>query len=346
MDIRLDGRSAVITGGSKGLGLAIAKEFAASGADVAILARDPATLADAKGHIQPGAKGKVAAISCDVSKMAPIKAAYDQIMSEFGKVDIFVNNAGQSTRGPSETLTDEQWQADLDLKLFAQIRFCRLLFPQMKQRRWGRIISVLNIGAKAPGADSAPTSVSRAAQMAFTKALSHEGAPHNVLVNSLHVGVIVSDQIVRRHQREGANISLEEMIAQAGRGVPMGRMGRAEEFANVACFLASDAASYVTGCVSPHRTNTAAVGTRPMIKSVGIVCLALFMLGSALAWADEKPEVALPARVATHHTIALGAHRLDYDAIAETFALIDRKGIATATIFTVSYFTAPPSGAP
>ena len=110
------------------------------------------------------------------------------------------------------------WQADLDLKLFAQIRFCRLVFPQMKQRRWGRIISVLNIGAKAPGADSAPTSVSRAAQMAFTKVLSQEGAPHNVLVNSLHVGVIVSDQIVRRHQREGANVSLEDFIAQAGQG--------------------------------------------------------------------------------------------------------------------------------
>src|SRR5947207_4312148 len=129
---------------------------------------------------------------------AAFKQAYDQVMSELGKVDIFVNNAGQSTRGPSETITDEMWQADLDLKLFAQIRFCRLLFPQMKQRKWGRIISVLNIGAKAPGADSAPTSVSRAAQMAFTKVLSQEGAPHNVLVNSLHVGVIVSDQIVRR----------------------------------------------------------------------------------------------------------------------------------------------------
>ncbi len=140
------------------------------------------------------------------------------------------------------------WQSDLDLKLFAQIRFCRLIFPQMKQRKWGRIISVLNIGAKAPGADSAPTSVSRAAQMAFTKVLSQEGAPHNVLVNSLHVGVIVSDQIVRRHQREGANVSLDDFIAQAGRGVPMGRMGRAEEFANIATFLASDAASYVTGC--------------------------------------------------------------------------------------------------
>jgi 3-oxoacyl-[acyl-carrier protein] reductase len=249
MDVRLDGRSAIVTGGSKGLGLAIAKEYAASGADVAILARDQGSLAEAKSAIQAmGGKGKVAAISCDVSKAGPIEAACDQIISEFGKVDIFVNNAGQSTRGPSETITDEQWQADLDLKLFAQIRFCRILMPQMKQRKWGRIISVLNIGAKAPGADSAPTSVSRAAQMALTKAMSMEGAPHNVLVNSLHVGVIVSDQIMRRHKREGANVSLEDFIAQAGRAVPMGRMGRAEEFANVATFLASDAASYVTGC--------------------------------------------------------------------------------------------------
>ena len=249
MEIRLDGKSAVITGGSKGLGLAIAEEYAASGADVAILARAPETLAEAKAKIAARhGKGKIAAISCDVAKAADIRKAYDQVMSQFGKVDIFVNNAGQSTRGPSESITDEMWQADLDLKLFAQIRFARLFFPQMKERRWGRIISVLNIGAKAPGADSAPTSVSRAAQMAFTKVLSQEGAPHNVLANSLHVGVIVSDQIVRRHSREGANVSLEDFIAQAGRSVPLGRMGRAEEFASVACFLASDAASYVTGC--------------------------------------------------------------------------------------------------
>src|ERR1700719_2587105 len=249
MGVRLDGMSAVVTGGSQGLGLAVAEEYAKSGADVTTLARDQGALNEAKARIQAGAPGrKVAAISCDVSIAADIRKTCDQIISEFGKIDIFVNNAGQSTRGPSETITDEMWQADLDLKLFAQIRFCRLIFPQMKQRKWGRIISVLNIGAKAPGPDSAPTSISRAAQLAFTKVLSQEGAPHNVLANSLHVGVIVSDQIVRRHHREGANVSLEDFIAQAGRGVPMGRMGRAEEFANVACFLASDAASYVTGC--------------------------------------------------------------------------------------------------
>jgi len=248
MEVSLAGRSAIVTGGSKGLGLAIAQEFARSGADVAILARDQGALNDAKALIQKDAKGKVLAISCDVSKAGPIEAAVAQCNSEFGKVDIFVNNAGQSTRGPSETITDAQWQADLDLKLFAQIRFCRILLPEMKARKWGRIISVLNIGAKAPGADSAPTSVSRAAQMALTKAMSMEGAPHNVLVNSLHVGVIVSDQIKRRYDRERPNVSLEEFIAQAGKAVPMGRMGKAEEFANVATFLASDAAGYVTGC--------------------------------------------------------------------------------------------------
>src|ERR1700723_3735192 len=133
MDIRLDGKKAIVTGGSKGLGLGIAKEFASSDTDVAILARDAATLADAKGEIQKaGGKGKILAISCDVSKAAAIQAACDQANREFGKVDIFVNNAGQSTRGPSETITDEQGQADLALKLFPQVRFCRSLLPQMK----------------------------------------------------------------------------------------------------------------------------------------------------------------------------------------------------------------------
>src|ERR1700731_1566389 len=105
MDLRLNGKSAVVTGGSKGLGLAIAEEYARSGADVAILARDPGALAEAKQKIQARAKGKVLAISCDVSKAGPIQAACDQANREFGKVDIFVNNAGQSTRGPSETIT-------------------------------------------------------------------------------------------------------------------------------------------------------------------------------------------------------------------------------------------------
>jgi 3-oxoacyl-[acyl-carrier protein] reductase len=248
MEIALDGRSALITGGSKGLGLAMAERFAASGADVAILARHPETLAEAKSKIESLAKGRVAAHTCDVSKAMDIGRAYEAVMAAFGKIDILVNNAGQAQHAPSEELTDEIWRADLELKLVAQIRLCRLVFPQMKERRCGRIINVLNIGAKAPAANSAPTSVSRAAQMAYSKVLAGEGAPYGVLVNSLHVGLIVTDQIARRHRREAQNLSLEELIRKTGEGVPLGRMGRAEEFANIACFLASDAASYVTGC--------------------------------------------------------------------------------------------------
>jgi 3-oxoacyl-[acyl-carrier protein] reductase len=168
-------------------------------------------------------------------------------MAELGKVDILVNNAGQSQAQAFETVTDEDWHNDLDLKLFAAIRLARLVMPQMRERKWGRIINVLNIGAKAPGPRSVPTSVSRAAGLALTKVLANEGAPHGILVNALHVGVIVSDQIVRRHRRDGANVSLEEFIKKAGENVPLGRMGKAEEFAATATFLASDHGGYIAG---------------------------------------------------------------------------------------------------
>jgi 3-oxoacyl-[acyl-carrier protein] reductase len=247
MQITLNGRAAVVTGGSKGLGLAMATEFAASGADVAILARDPGTLEEAKKSIQEKAVGKVVAVACDVSKADDIQHAYDAVMRGLGRIDIVVNNAGQSRTGAFETITDEAWQEDLDLKLFAAIRLTRLAWPQMRERRWGRVINVLNLGAKAPRGGGAPTAVSRAAGMALTKILSGEGAPHGILVNGLLVGVIVSDQIRRRHRDVGGNIPLDEFIAKAGAGVPLGRMGTAQEFANIACFLASDAAGYITG---------------------------------------------------------------------------------------------------
>jgi NAD(P)-dependent dehydrogenase (short-subunit alcohol dehydrogenase family) len=167
-------------------------------------------------------------------------------MQTYGHIDIVVNNAGTSQTGEFTSVTDEVWQADLDLKLFAAIRLTRLAWPQMVERRWGRVINVLNIGAKAPKAGSAPTSVSRAAGMALTKILAGEGAPHNVLVNALHVGLIDSDQWVRKYAASGTE-SYNAFLADMGKAVPLGRVGTAEEFANVACFLASDLASYVTG---------------------------------------------------------------------------------------------------
>jgi 3-oxoacyl-[acyl-carrier protein] reductase len=247
MDLTLTGRAALITGGSAGLGLAMAVKFAAAGADVAILARREDVLEAARRTIAATAKGKIAAFACDVTKPDDIARAFDGVMGAFGKVDILVNNAGASRTGRFLDISDAVWQEDLDLKLFAAIRLARLALPQMSERRWGRILNVLAVVAKAPRAGSAPTSVSRAAGMALTKVLAGEGAPHNVLVNALLVGLIVSDQVVRRHRAEGTNAALADYIKERGAGVPLGRMGETEEFANAALFLASDAGSYVTG---------------------------------------------------------------------------------------------------
>jgi 3-oxoacyl-[acyl-carrier protein] reductase len=247
MEVRLDGRAAIITGASKGLGLAMAKEFAASGANVAILARNKDTLAEAQAIASDGATGKVATVPCDVSKADDIAKTFEAVVRTFGKVDILVNNAGISRAMPSEQITDELWQDDLDLKLFAAIRLSRLVWPGMKERKWGRIINVLNTGAKAPRANGAPTAVSRAAGMALMKVLAGEGAPHGILVNGMLVGLIDSDQHRRRHQREGSNASYEEFATKLGAGVPLGRIGKAEEFAAMACFLCSDQAGFTTG---------------------------------------------------------------------------------------------------
>ena len=245
MDISMNGRAAIVTGGSKGIGFAIATRFAGSGADVAIVARGQEALDAAVADIKQAAKGKVIGIAADVGTAQGVQRAFDAGIAAFGKLDIAVNNAGTSATGPLEKLTDEVMQADLDLKLFAAIRMCRLVWPGMKERKWGRVINILNVGAKAPRANSAPTSVSRAAGMALTKVLSGEGAPHNILVNALLVGLIEADQHVQKAKRTG--VPLAEYMAGLAKEIPLGRFGKAEEFANMACFLASDAGSYITG---------------------------------------------------------------------------------------------------
>jgi NAD(P)-dependent dehydrogenase (short-subunit alcohol dehydrogenase family) len=247
MDVRLDGRTAIITGASKGLGLAMAKEFAASGANVAILARGAESLAEAEAIASEGASGQVATFQCDVSKADDISRTFQAVIDTFGQVDILINNAGISRAMPSEQITDAIWQEDLDLKLFAAIRLTRLCWPGMKARKWGRIINVLNTGAKAPRANGAPTAVSRAAGMALMKVLAGEGAPHGILVNGMLVGLIDSDQHARRHRNEGSNVSYDEFRAKLGANVPLGRIGKAEEFAAMACFLCSDRAGFTTG---------------------------------------------------------------------------------------------------
>ncbi len=249
MQIDMTGRTALVTGGSEGMGRAMAVKFAGAGASVVIAARRQGPLDDALAAIEAVAHGRGAAFAADVSKAADCERIYREAVARFGAVDILVNNAGTSQTGRFEEIDDATWQGDLDLKLFAAIRLSRLALPDMKARGWGRIINVLNVGAKAPQAGGAPTAVSRAAGMALTKVLAGEGAPHGVLVNALLTGFIRSEQWRRRYDAAAPDADFDTWIAEmAGRlAVPLGRFGEAEEFANIACFLASDAGSYITG---------------------------------------------------------------------------------------------------
>ena len=248
MHITVNSRNALITGGSKGLGLAMALAFARAGGHVALVARGAEALEEAKAQVQAAApSAKVAAIPADIRTAEGCAAAVAAASKAIGPIDILLNNAGTSQRGPFLDISDALWEDDLNLKLMAAVRLCRAVIPGMRERRWGRIINVLNIGAKAPLATSTPTSVSRAAGMALTKALANEYAPDNILVNALLVGIIESDQWVRRHAADQRNITWEEWKEEQGRMVPLGRIGKSEEFAAMALLLASDQGGYVTG---------------------------------------------------------------------------------------------------
>jgi len=244
MDLGLKGKVAVVTGGTEGIGKAAALKFAQEGAHVAICARREkqleATAAEIRRH-----GVEALAVSADMSKPADVERFIKAVADRFGRIDILVNNAGTSKRGAFLELTDDDWSADLELKVFGAIRCSRLAIPYMKKQGGGRIVNITISSAKQPGAQSYPTSVSRAAGLAITKALSKEFAADNILVNTVCIGKIKSGQHERRYTREGT--SAEQYYATAAKEIPMKRVGEAEEAANVIVFLGSGAASYVTG---------------------------------------------------------------------------------------------------
>lgn len=245
MELGLRGKVAAVTGGSEGIGRATVLRLVQEGARVALCARRPEVLNAFADEIRKSG-GEVLPVVADAARAGDMERFIEETVKHFGRIDIVVNNAGGTAQDPFEKVDDAAWQHDLDIKLFAQIRTARAAIPHMKKRGGGRIINLNMIGAKQPGAGTFPTTISRAAGLALTKALSKELAGDNILVNAVAVGKIKSKQQERRAARQG--ISVAEHYEKTGKTVPLGRMGEAEEVANVIAFLASEAASYVTGC--------------------------------------------------------------------------------------------------
>lgn len=244
MELGLKGKVAVVTGGTEGIGKATALKLAQEGAKVAICARRAELLDKTADEIRKTG-AEVLAVAADMSKSADIERFMKAVIERFGRLDILVNNAGTSARGKFLEVDDATWSADLELKLFGAIRCTRLAVPHMKKQGGGRIVNITISSAKQPGAQSMPTSVSRAAGLALTKALSKEYAADNILVNTVCIGKIKSGQHERRIRNDGLNA--DEYYAKTAKEIPLGRVGESAEVANVITFLVSDAASYVTG---------------------------------------------------------------------------------------------------
>ncbi len=247
MELGIEGRRAIVTGGSKGLGLAIARELVREGVGVAICARDEHEVLAASDELAERGT-RVHAQRADVTDPEQVRDFVARSAEALGGIDFLVNNAGRAHPGNFETLSDADWAADLDVKVFSLIRCCREVLPHMRAAGGGRIVNIGAVYGRYPDPAFFATSVNRAAGNSFTKTFALEVAKHNVLVNGVNIGFVVTPQWDNIHRRRAPDLSREEFFdALAAREVPLGRFGTPEEVSGIVAFLVSERASYITG---------------------------------------------------------------------------------------------------
>ena len=248
MDLELEGKVAIVTGGSEGIGRASARRLCEEGTKVTICARRADVLERAAEDIRSRAGGDVLAVPGDVCSNDDVERVVSATVERFGGIDILVNNVGGWRAYPFLEASEEIWREDIEIKVFGAIRFARAVLPHLRERGGGRIINMVTPAGKLPGKNLLPTSASRALGINLTKSMANEYAPENILVNAVCIGLVKSAQHERRWKREGrTGETLGAYYDRMGRKVPVGRFGEAEEVGGLVAFLASARAAFITG---------------------------------------------------------------------------------------------------
>ncbi|MFP5247350.1 MAG: SDR family oxidoreductase [Thermoanaerobaculia bacterium] len=245
MDLGIRNRVAMVAAASKGLGRAIAEAFAAEGCRLSICSRSLESLEPVRAVLGNDAL----AVACDVSKAEDLQRWFDETVARFGQVDILVTNTGGPPAAPFLKLSEEQWRSGIDSTLMNVVRLCNLVLPGMQERKWGRILHLTSFVAKQPIELLTVSSTLRAGISGLTKTLADQVARDGVNVNAILPGHFLTDRQKQLSEirAKDQGITPEEYLRKSEQVIPMGRYGKPSELADVAAFLCSEHASYLTG---------------------------------------------------------------------------------------------------
>ncbi|MFX1281171.1 MAG: SDR family oxidoreductase [Promethearchaeota archaeon] len=255
MDLNLKNKVALVLASSKGLGLACAKGLYEEGANVIICSRSKENLTKAKEEIEflesKNKNARIKPIVADLMDENHINILINKTLDEFGRIDILVHNAGGPPSGPLETISKKDWENSIHLNLLSFIKVTNLIIPSMKKQNYGRIIAITSVSVKQPLDNLVLSNTTRLGVVGFAKTISNLYAKDNILVNVVCPGPTLTDRMKNLIKKTAQDIggSFEDAQKVWIDSIPLGRLGKPEELANVVVFLASDKASYITGTV-------------------------------------------------------------------------------------------------
>ena len=249
MDLGLKGRSAAVAAASRGLGRATALALSREGCSVAICGRDPKKVRASADLLERETGGRVLAVTADVGSRADCDRFIGETVASFGRLDILVTNTGGPPAGGFATTDAAEWERAYHGLLGNVLHLVRAAVPHMKQAKWGRILNIASLSVKQPIDNLILSNTFRPAIAGLSKSLSKELGPHGILVNTICPGYTRTDRLeeLAESRVKAAGITKDQYYETLGKNVPLGRIGEVEEFANVAAFLCSERASYVSG---------------------------------------------------------------------------------------------------